>query len=281
MSMTIRTLQVPLLDKTITVEHDQMRFIRIFDEPIGLPYEHEGKRGVQNESHMLQHIPMMDFQAKITSLLRAVLKDAKIPYPLKGQFRVEIDVTTSRSISEMPLLLLMKSVVDGINKEIVTDDHCIFSCSIKYNWRARNRRSAVTKSPDVLSVRLFDYNSSSSSPVVEFKQVHVHVVPKADPLILDYLRDVRWPLGNYDYQDDVAAALRNDGMQIAVGGPYRLHLLFLGNILSKDVDNMARMYYPILQQLGLRNEDVREIVLTKQQATPADRSCVQIVLAQI
>lgn len=281
MNMTIRTIHVNHGSNTILVEHNQQWFIRIFDEPRGLSYEHEGKRGIQNETHMLQDIQMMDFQAKVTSLLRMSLKDAHAFYPLTGEYRVEVEIASSRDVCKLPLLQTLKSVMDGINKQIITDDKSICSCSIKYRGRAMTPRSGVTKSPDELTVRLFDCNAQSNVSVAEFQDVPVYVVPKTEPIKLDWNNDTRFSFEEDDYQEVLATALQNDGMQISGGELYKINMLFLGNVSTKDIDNMARMYYPILEHLGLSGQDVIEVILAKQQATATDKSCIQIVVSSV
>lgn len=281
MSMTVQAIRVNHDGRTIVVEHNQQYFIRIFDEPRGLSYNHEGKRSVQNETHVLQDIQMMDFQAKVSSLLRMSLKDAGTPYPLTGEYRIEVEISTSRGVGELPLLLTLKSVMDGVNKQIVVDDSSVSSCSIKYRGQAVSLSSGVTKSPDELTVKLFDCNSSSNVPVAEFEDVPIHVVPKSEPLKLDWNNDTLFTFEEDDYQEVLAAALQNDGMQISGGGPYKINLLFLGNVSTKDIDNMARMYYPILEHLGLHSQDVVEAILAKQQVTTTGQSCIQIIASSV
>lgn len=281
MKKTIQSVHVNHGGKTILVEHNQQGAIRIFDEPRGLSYEHAVKRGIQNEKHMLQDIQMMDFQAKVSSLLRMSLKDEGETYPLTGEYRVEVEITSSRNLSELPLLSTLKSVMDGINKQIILDDSSMLSCSIKYSGRAMTPRSGVTKSPDELTVRLFDCQSSSNVPVAEFEDVPVYVVPKAESIKLDWNNDARFTFEEDDYQEAVASALQNEGIQISGGGPHKINLLFRGNVSTKDIDNMARMYYPILEHLGLHSQDVVEVILAKQQVTPIEQSCIQIIVSSV
>lgn len=281
MNKTIHSIHVNHCGENILVEHNQKEFIRIFDEPRGLSYEHAGKRGIKNETHMLQDIQMMDFQAKVSSLLRMCLKDAGVSYPMAGKYSVEVEISSSRDVNELPLLSVLKSVMDGINKHIICDDSLISSCSIKYSWRSVAPKRGVTKSPDTLTVRLFDCHSASNVPVAEFKDVSVYVVPKSEPIKLDWNNDTRFAFEEDDYQEALSTALKRDGMQISGGRPYKINLLFLGNVSTKDIDNMARMYYPILEHLGLHSQDVVQVVLNKQQATQTDRSCVQIVVSSV
>lgn len=277
----IHKTQTQYEGRSILIEHDRKCYIRIFDEPEGLPYEHEGKRNVHNETHMLQDIQMMDFQAKVSSLLRMSLQDAGMSYPLIGEYNIEIEINSSRGLSEIPLIAVLKSIMDGINRQIVADDKSISSCSLRYQRRAVALRNKVSRSSDDLTVRIFDCNASSSMPVAEFNNVFMHVVPKVEPLKLDADNDTILLFGEYDYQEAIAVSLQKDGMRIIGGRPYRINFLFLCKTLANDIDNMARMYYPVLEHLGLGNHDVVEVVLAKQKSKPKGKSCVQIVMTPV
>lgn len=244
------------------------------------PYDHEDTRKIDTSGRILQNVPMMDFQAKVSMLLRMALKDANVVPPLTGQFKVEISIKTDRPVGEIPLLYVAKSIMDGINKEIIIDDHSIFSCSISYKQRKSKSKTPRTKSPDELEIRLFGCNSSSNTPVISLMPTRIHVVPKAEPLLLNYEIDARLSLQDDFYPIAVSDDLLKDGMRVAGRGPVRLQMSFLGNVLSKDIDNMARMYYPILENLGLLHDDVWQLDLIKQQAV-GTKSYVEMELFKI
>jgi hypothetical protein len=64
-------------------------------------------------------------------------------------------------------------------------------------------------------------------------------------------------------------------MSIAGGGPIKLTMNFEGGVMDKDLDNMARVYFRLLEKLGLQSRDVHRIDLAKVQA---GKDCIRITL---
>jgi hypothetical protein len=270
--MTImQTVSANLGNRKIKIQHDGASQITIFNEPLEEPYEHT-KRRVINEVPLLQNIPMMDFQAKIAMLFRGSLTLKGEQLPLQGNFEVDIKLETSRSLDELPLLLVMKSVVDGLNA-VVRDDKTICACSIEY--KNRKTKPPLTKSPDVLSVALFKRTGKQRKLVQAADDVPIYVVPKKEPLFLDYENDALWSFYVHDELDSIYDALRTSGMSIAGGGPIKLTMNFEGGVMDKDLDNMARVYFRLLEKLGLQSRDVHRIDLAKVQA---GKDCIRITL---
>lgn len=269
-------LQVKVFDNIVLVEHDKSHAIRIWDEPLNvrISYDTDVDEGV------LQSIPMMQFQSKVAMLLRAELKSKGEPLPLPSdQYRVEVDIESTKSAAELPLIEVMKSVVDGLNKEIIANDRSVYECSIRYFAGRRKSKKYPARPTDKLSVRVYSLRSTTTQPIVSFKSVPLHAVPKATPHLMDWENTLLLPLNTEFYQDDISAALSQDGMKIAGAGPYQVSMTFTGvSALSKDVDNMARAYLPILKQLGLNNNDIHSIRLCKQSTDHHEQSNTLIVV---
>jgi hypothetical protein len=268
----MHTVSVNLGNRNILIQHDKVSQITIFDEPLKEPYEHTKRRAV-NDVPLLQNIPMMDFQAKIAMLFRGPLIRQGIQLPIKGLFEVDIELKSSRELDELPLLSVMKSVVDGLNNEIVVDDQSLCACSIEY--KNLKTKPSPTKPSDVLSVALFERIGKQRRLIQAADDVHIYVVPKMEPLFLDYDNDALWSFDVHDQRDSIFDALHADGMSIAGGGPIKLTMNFEGSVKDKDLDNMARVYFKLLEKLGLRSRDVHRIDLTKEQAV---KGCTRISL---
>jgi hypothetical protein len=269
----IHALSVKSGKRNIQIQHDRVSQITIFDEPLIEPYEHTERR-VINEVPLLQNIPMMDFQSKIAMLFRGPLTSQGIQVPLKGVFEVDIELQSFRSLDELPLLDVMKSVIDGLNNEIVVNDQSLYACSIGYK-NLKTKPSRI-KPSDVLSVALFERIGNRRRLIHAADDVNIYVVPKKDPLFLDYDNDALWSFDVHDQRDIICDALRADGMRIAGGGPIKLTLNFEGSIMDKDLDNMARVYFKLLENLGLQSRYVHRIDLAKAQA---GKGCTRISLS--
>ena len=272
MITSTHAISIKLGKQNIQIQHDRVSQITIFDEPLEEPYEHMTRKAI-NGVPLLQNIPMMDFQAKIGMLFRGPITLQGIQLPLKGIFEVEIVLESSRGPDELPLLSVMKSVVDGLNREIVADDHSIYACSIDYKYL--KTKPSLTKPSDVLSVALFERNGKRRTLVHAADDVNIYVVPKKDPLFLDYNNDALWSFDVHDQRDIIFDALRADGMRFAGGGPIKLNMNFEGSVMYKDLDNMARVYFKLLEKLGLQSRNVHRIDLAKVQA---GKGCTQISL---
>jgi len=272
MKTSMSNVSVNLGNRKIKIQHDRATQITIFDEPQEQPYEHT-ERHVMNEVPLLQNIPMMDFQAKIAMLFRGPLTVQGISLPLKGIFEVDIELKSYRGLDELPLLDVMKSVIDGLNNEVVENDQSICACSFEYkNLMNKPQR---TKPLDVLSVALFKRIGKQRTLIHAADDVSIYVVPKKEPLFLDYDNDALWSFDVHDELDSMYDALHASGMSIAGGGPIKLTMNFEGGVMGKDLDNMARMYFRLLEKLGLQSRDVHRIDLTKEQT---DKGCVRISL---
>lgn len=276
MTTTWRKLKVKVATEIVEFLHDGSSTIEILGEPHSQSIEYDSTK----EEGILQSIQMMDFQAKVAMLLRAELKRMGMLPPLPAErYRVEIDVVSRRPKKELPLIEVMKSVVDGINKEIIGNDRSIYECCIT-NAGPQNVQSRSTQPLDNLSVRIYPLSANTGSPVVSFSDVPIYIVPKEEPLLIDFDNDTRWEPYNWDLQKDVAETLQNDGMQLSgVGGPLQVNMTFIGGkVAGMDIDNMARVYLPILWNLGVNEEEVNAIHLYKQPVQGHQQSSTLIVL---
>lgn len=288
--MTMSSLTMKVENDMVNVEHDGSSIITIFGEPIDFPIEHDpsvrargmGKgKGKRKKWVMdiLQSVDLMDFQANVGMLLRAELNDQQIPAPLpKDKYRVEIDVVSRKPAADIPLIGVIKSVIDGVNKEIIGNDVTIEEAVINYSVAGKSTRNTPSLSMDRLSVRIFSVDAGVAVPVVSFADAPLHIVPKIEPKLLDKDHQSIWHIYAEELQEQATAALINDGMKIH-GGPIRVDMTFTGiKVSSKDVDNMARAYFLILLGLGVCNNDVHSIHLRKQHTLSLQQSSTYIVV---
>jgi Holliday junction resolvase RusA-like endonuclease len=265
MTTIMKNLSVNMGNKQVQIQHNGISQITIMDEPLGEPYDHKKRHVINDNVHLLQNIPMMDFQAKIAMLFRGPLNIQGIPLPLSGVYEVEIELETCRGLDELPLLSVMKSVVDGLNIGIVANDQSIITSTIE--CKHLSGKLSPTKPPELLSVALFERIGNKRRLVQAIDHVPIYVVPKQEPLFLDYENDVLWSFDVDDLRDSIADALLADGLSIASGGPIKLTMNFEGRVKDKDLDNMAKAYFKLLEKIGLQAQDVHHIHLTKEQAT--------------
>lgn len=278
-------LQVQVENTVVDVEHDGYSTITIYGKPVDASIDYDPQqraRGLKGKSGMdvLQSIDMMDFEGNIAMLLRAILKDQQQPVPLRtGTYSIEVKIISSRTPLEIPLIGVLKSVIDGVNKEIVGNDVTIYEAVIKYSVAKARSRKILSRPDDLLSVNLYTIDAGIKRFVVGFDKVPIHVVPKVKPRLLDDEQQSLWWIYNEELQDQVATALINDGMQIPSGGPKRIEMTFIDDLVSKvDIDNMARVVYPILFNIGVSDDDVHSIYLVKQAQTGGQKSSVHVVV---
>lgn len=273
MTVSMKNLSVTIGNQQVQIQHDGISQITIMDKPLGEPYEHKKRRVMNDGVHLLQNIPMMDFQAKIAMLFRGPLTYQGFRLPVSGVFEVEIELASCRGLDELPLLSVMKSVIDGLNMEIVANDQLIFASTIEY--KNLKVKPSPTKPPDLLSVALFERISNKRRLVHAVDDVPIYVIPKQEPLFFDYDNDAQWSFDVEDRRDSIADALHADGMRVAAGGPIKLTMNFEGRVKDKDLDNMAKVYFKLLGKLGLQDRDVYHIHLAKEQAI---KGCIRISL---
>jgi Holliday junction resolvase RusA-like endonuclease len=279
------TLQIKVESDVVEIEHDGYSTIIIYGEPINESIDYdpqERARGLEytNAMDTLQSIDMMDFEANIAMLLRAILKDQQQPVPLHtGIYSIEIEVASSRTTLELPLIGVIKSVIDGVNKEIVGNDVTVYEATIRYTKAKVRSRGASTRPADELTVSIYAIDGGIKHFVVGFDRAPLHVVPKVKPSLLDDEQQSLWWVYNEELQEQVATALDSDGMQIPIGGAKEVSMTFTDNLVSKvDIDNMARAVYPILNKLGVSDGDVHSIHLVKQLQPKGQRNNVTIVV---
>ena len=94
----------------------------------------------------------------------------------KGKYRVDITVNTPRPTDEIPLLLVIKSVLDGINKEIIENDRQVYECNIRYDHKPVYSNASKSTSHESLKIEIFGM-VSSGVPIIEVSD-NFYIVPK-------------------------------------------------------------------------------------------------------
>lgn len=213
-----------------------------------------------NTIKVLQDVTMMDFQSKIAMLFRSELKLQRIRLPISGQFEVNVKVETTRSIQDMPLIGVIKSVIDGLNGSIINEDRYVVSASIEYIKLGRS----VAHLNDVLSIELLEVLHTTKQRILSCLNIPIYVVAKREGLFLDS-DDALLSFDETDFVDAAAQVLIADGMILNTSK--ELHMRFKGYVDDYDIDNMALIYFDLLKEIGLNESTIHKIVLEKEQSS--------------
>lgn len=257
MANPFSTIQVTVENKPIQVDYIPDSRIIIHDSPV------ERHHDTPEELTRHQSTLMMGFQEKVASCMRATTKESGLIPPFKtGQYGVQVELRSSRSTEELKLLDVLKSVMDGLNKEIVWNDQAITRCEISYTFA---EETAANLPPDYLTVRLLEILSVGSKPIVEFASP-IFVIPKEAPLVYDW-NETLFDRGYY-YTGPLEAALMPI-MRIPVQSEYNVTMTFSGTrTATQDVDNLALSYMKLLKQIGVPHEKIQKLTLAKELSDP-------------
>lgn len=244
-------------NRNVNIEHDRSSLIQIHDKPQELPHSSD------KTSERLQHIDMMDFQSKISMILRGHLKQSGTNIPLqKGLYGVKIILKTPRPLVELPLLDTMKSILDGIDSELIANDAYIYNCKIDYLHTPLTSRATKTRPHDYLDIEIIDL--TLQKVIVKVDGLNTFVVPKRSPYLL-YSQDDEYIYPHLElYHIEVVSTLKKDGFQIPAASKYSVKIVFSGAIKSNDLDNMAKCYLPILlEDSNVDTSNIVSLELTK------------------
>ncbi|MEK3884960.1 hypothetical protein [Paenibacillus sp. PL2-23] len=243
----------------ILVETDGQSRIIINEAPHGFIHESDNK--------MLRHqfTNMMVFQEKLSMLFRASLKAAAISLPLPpSKYGVKVHLISSRRIRDLPmavikatkmtspLLNVLKSVIDSLNGQVISNDNQLYSAEIVYDQTPK-------AGLDYLEVELFEVVKRSSKSVARIA-TEVYIVPKEPPIVYD-------APDKYMLFSDLQCTQIAEPLKSMVNLPklpsYHIDLQFVGDVETRDIDNMSKTYWPILNELGLEDDDMHRITITK------------------
>lgn len=241
-----------------SLTHNSIDTLKIDGKP--LSYTHVTEKGTQQ----LQAIDMMQFQSKIQSIFRADLLGRQLRIPLNlSKVEIQIEVISSRSIDELPLLLIMKSILDGLNRNILQDDSRVYKCSINYIFKSRLARQSTRTPSEWLSVTIIDLNSSRI--VTSLKNINIYLVPKKEPLVLDFDNDYAiFNLYEDEYLDSIYSSLSTTNFSVPNQSSYKVTMNFSGVLKSIDIDNLALVYYRLIEDSHYMNlKNVTSISLEK------------------
>lgn len=251
------------LNGDIKVDTDQHSRIVIHEPPEGLVHS------TGNDVIRHQITSMMAFQEKLSMLFRANLKSVGIEPPLPdGKYKVEVKLRTARKISELPaptikylsptspLLNVLKSIIDALNGHIINNDSQIDSSEIVYEPVPGGGRSKL----DHLEVGLYDASQSLATPIIHIA-TEVYVVPKEPPMYYD--SGDKPVVLQETHHKDFAAQLHSI-MSIPQYGLYHIDIQFSGGVKRLDIDNMAKIYLPILNELGIEDDLIHRVTMNKQ-----------------
>lgn len=243
----------------ILVRTDGQSQIIINEAPQGLIHE--------SDDSMLrhQHTNMMVFQEKLSMLFRANLKAAAIPLPLPpSKYGVKVYLRSSRRISDLqiaeikakksnsPLLNVLKSVIDSLNGQVIDNDNQVYSAEIVYE-------PTSNAGLDYLEVELFEETKRSCKSVVRIA-TDVYIIPKEPPIVYD--APEKYMIFNELHCAQIAELLK-PMVRLPKLPPYHVDLQFHGDVEPHDIDNMSKTYWPILNVLGLQDDGIHRITMTK------------------
>ena len=245
-------------DNKVLLEHDGARYICIHDIPFQFPHQS------LPEAERLQHTDMIDFQDRISMVVRAQMKQVGVVLPFKSsRYRLEISITTSRDLQEIPLCETMKSIMDGINGEVIPNDADIYECTIKYQQQHRLSRHPKGRADDVIDLVIIDL--STGQLLVNIADLNTYIVPKKSAILLNRHEDELWNLHYEFYYVDVWDALNRDQFRLPNANSYNVRMDFCGSIHTKDLDNMARCYLPLLYETkNIREDNIVMLELYKE-----------------
>lgn len=238
--------------------HNASNRFKIEGKP--LSYTHVTEKGTQQ----LQAVDMMQFQSKIQSIFRVDLLRQQLKLPLTlGMVEIQMEVTSSRSIDELPLLLIMKSILDGLNRHILQDDSLVYKCSIHYRFKKRLARQSSRTPSEWLSVTIIDLTNSRI--VAALKDINIYLVPKKEPLVLDFDNDYAiFNLYEDEYLDSIYSGLSTTNFAVPIQSYYEVTMKFSGALKSVDIDNLALVYYRLIEDSQYMNlKNVTSISLEK------------------
>lgn len=257
----MRSVRVAWDNGTHNISHNCNSEISIEGQLLRYRYAHD-VRLETNQIQVLQDVAMMDFQSKIAMLFRSELGIQNTTLPIPGQFEVIVQVKTSRPIQELPLIKVLKSVIDGLNKSIILDDRYVVSASIEYVKRSVSQPTG--RLIDLLSIELLEVSNPIKQHIHRCTDVPIHVVPKKEALFLDF-DDTLLSFDETDFVDAAAQKLIADGMTLNTTS--ELQMRFKGDVDDYDIDNMALTYFELLQAIGLNESAIHRIVLSKERST--------------
>ncbi len=232
---------------TYSLIHNVSNKFKIVGEP--LSYTHVTKKGTKQ----LQPIDMMQFQNKIQSIFRADLLSRMQSLPINlNMIEVQIEVMSSRSVDELPLLMIMKSILDGLNRNILRDDSVVYRCSINYTFKKRLARQSIRHPSDWVSISIIDLNTFNI--VAALNDINIYLVPKKEPLVLDFDKDYAiYNLHEDDYLDCIYNGLSTTNFAVPNQSCYEVTMKFSGALKSVDIDNLALVYYRLIEETNYMN----------------------------
>jgi len=241
-----------------SLTHDSSNTFKIDGKP--LSYTHVTKKGTKQ----LQAIEMMHFQNKIQSICRADLLGRQVSIPLGlNMIEIQIEVVSSRTVAELSLLLIMKSILDGLNQSILRDDSVVSRCSINYTYKKKPVLHLKRSPLDWLTIKIIDLGSSSV--VASLKKINIHLVPKKEPLVFDFDADYAiFALDEDEYLDGIYNGLSTTNFAVPIQSCYEVTMKFSGALKSIDIDNLALVYYRLIEDSHYMNlKNVTSITLEK------------------
>jgi len=261
-----RKIYSDIFNEKIMIEHDMNNYIHIHDQPKEMP--HSSNKTLNR----LQNITMMDFQAKLSMVLRAIAKHHNINLPLpKREYGIDIKITTKRQIEELPIINTAKAIIDAINKEVINNDAEIFYLKVNIYPIPSKSRNANSKPSDEIDLDIYDL--SSNQTIIGFKRLTTYIVTKDSPYLAGGFDDEFFYPHIEMYYYPVRQALLKDGFRISTANSYSVKMCFAGAVQSKDLDNMAKTYLPIMKDIAAFNySDILEIELYKKHCSHRNAS---------
>lgn len=218
------------------IERNSIATITIDGKPIVL--ERPDLQSFNGNNKLFQNLPMMQFQQQVMHKAAAKLLGANLT-TFQNPLSVDITIVSSAPFQDIKLEHAIKSILDGLNKNVIQDDSLIMNAQI---WLEKAQKSYVKPYVKVTLtdiVKRLDITIKIDGPVVE----KVLATPYNIGGELSYRKQF---MSEWKSTKNDISSIRS-----SINNSYEIcHICFLTNDLSKDVDNMFLTYIGSLRDNG-------------------------------
>ncbi|WP_186576901.1 hypothetical protein [Aquibacillus kalidii] len=222
------------LPKVTASEIGQNLIIQIYDKP-------KAKVRPQIQNKLIQNHSMMFFQQLIMKEARTALRRESLN-PFHNPINVEIEVTTRQLPSQIQLERVLKTIFDGLNRWVISDDNIINNAQI---WLSKGTKRYPKTD---IQVRVEDSLSKDSI----FFNCQLPCVEKIEAVPYDVGGTMIVSTQAATEQQVTEQALLSEISKTTVTGQHDIcHMVFCTNDDTKDVDNMFLSYIHLIRNKGL------------------------------
>lgn len=224
---------------------------------------------------LIQDHQMMLFQQKVMMYIRGKMRFDNVDV-IKNSVTIEIEIHSSKSLEDFSIELIVKTILDSLNKNVLDDDSLIENLNIFY--KRKQKRIYDKFSDDNLYICITE--------LITNKVVHVdfsiELIEKKNAIPYDIEGEVSAPHNSISYQNDIYNDL-DSGLTNVANVKYKeeiiCHMMFETQDNSKDIDNMMLMYLPVLERIFTQyKSQVISIHLYKREPKSNPRTVINLLL---